>query len=37
MVLIEARIVNVFAEDPEPIDFPGLVTFFSPSSCSSSA
>ena len=27
MVLTERKIVNVFAEKPEPIDFPGLVTF----------
>ena len=27
MVLTERKIVNVFAEEPEPIDFPGLVTF----------
>ncbi len=27
MVLTERKIVNVFAERPEPIDFPGLVTF----------
>jgi EmrB/QacA subfamily drug resistance transporter len=27
MVLTERKIVNVFAEHPEPIDFPGLVTF----------
>ena len=27
MVLTERKIVNVFAKDPEPIDFPGLVTF----------
>ena len=27
MVLTERRIVNVFAQDPEPIDLPGLVTF----------
>jgi EmrB/QacA subfamily drug resistance transporter len=27
MVLTERRIVNVFAQDPEPIDVPGLVTF----------
>jgi EmrB/QacA subfamily drug resistance transporter len=27
MVLTERKIVNVFADDPEPIDFPGLVTF----------
>ncbi|MBA3865296.1 MAG: MFS transporter [Solirubrobacterales bacterium] len=27
MVLTERQIVNVFAKDPEPIDFPGLVTF----------
>ncbi len=29
MVLTEAKIRNVFAEHPEPIDFPGLVTFSS--------
>jgi EmrB/QacA subfamily drug resistance transporter len=27
MVLTERKIVNVFAQDPEPIDLPGLVTF----------
>ena len=27
MVLTERKITNVFADDPEPIDFPGLVTF----------
>jgi EmrB/QacA subfamily drug resistance transporter len=27
MLLTERKIVNVFAENPEPIDFPGLVTF----------
>src|SRR4249919_3475312 len=27
MVLTERKIVNVFAKDPEPIDFPGVVTF----------
>ena len=27
MVLTERKIVNVFAERPEPIDFPGLVSF----------
>jgi EmrB/QacA subfamily drug resistance transporter len=27
MVLTERKIVNVFAQDPEPIDVPGLVTF----------
>ena len=27
MFLTERKIVNVFAQDPEPIDFPGLVTF----------
>ena len=27
MVLTERKIVNVFAERPEPIDLPGLVTF----------
>jgi EmrB/QacA subfamily drug resistance transporter len=27
MVLTEQRIVNVFAEEPEPIDVPGLITF----------
>src|SRR3954454_256944 len=27
MVLTERKIANVFAERPEPIDFPGLVTF----------
>jgi EmrB/QacA subfamily drug resistance transporter len=27
MVLTERKIVNVFVDDPEPIDFPGLVTF----------
>jgi EmrB/QacA subfamily drug resistance transporter len=27
MVLTERKIVNVFADDPEPIDFPGLLTF----------
>lgn len=27
MVLTEKRIVNVFAEKPEPVDLPGLVTF----------
>ncbi len=27
MILTERKIVNVFADDPEPIDFPGLVTF----------
>jgi EmrB/QacA subfamily drug resistance transporter len=27
MILTERKIVNVFAEHPEPIDFPGLVTF----------
>jgi EmrB/QacA subfamily drug resistance transporter len=27
MVLTERKIVNVFADAPEPIDFPGLVTF----------
>ena len=29
MVLTERKIVNVFVEEPEPIDFPGLVTFSS--------
>jgi EmrB/QacA subfamily drug resistance transporter len=29
MVLTERRIVNVFAEQPEPIDVPGLITFSS--------
>jgi EmrB/QacA subfamily drug resistance transporter len=29
MVLTERRIVNVFAEEPEPIDVPGLITFSS--------
>lgn len=29
MVLTERRIVNVFAERPEPVDVPGLVTFSS--------
>ncbi len=29
MVLTERKIVNVFAQDPEPIDVPGLVTFSS--------
>jgi hypothetical protein len=29
MVLTERKIVNVFAEDPEPVDVPGLVTFSS--------
>jgi EmrB/QacA subfamily drug resistance transporter len=29
MVLTERRIVNVFAQDPEPVDVPGLVTFSS--------
>ncbi|HVY97213.1 MAG TPA: MFS transporter [Solirubrobacterales bacterium] len=29
MVLTERKIVNVFAEHPEPIDLPGLVTFSS--------
>jgi EmrB/QacA subfamily drug resistance transporter len=29
MILTEKKIVNVFAEHPEPIDFPGLVTFSS--------
>jgi EmrB/QacA subfamily drug resistance transporter len=29
MVLTERQIVNVFAEEPEPIDVPGLVTFSS--------
>ncbi|HEX5527265.1 MAG TPA: MFS transporter [Solirubrobacterales bacterium] len=27
MVLTERKIVNVFAQDPEPVDVPGLVTF----------
>ena len=27
IVLTERKIVNVFAQDPEPIDVPGLVTF----------
>jgi EmrB/QacA subfamily drug resistance transporter len=27
MILTERQIVNVIAKDPEPIDFPGLVTF----------
>ena len=27
MVLTERKIVNVFADDPEPVDLPGLVTF----------
>jgi EmrB/QacA subfamily drug resistance transporter len=27
MVLTERKIVNVFADDPEPIDLPGLITF----------
>ncbi len=29
MVLTERKIVNVFAQDPEPVDVPGLVTFSS--------
>jgi EmrB/QacA subfamily drug resistance transporter len=29
MVLTEKKIVNVFAEEPEPVDVPGLVTFSS--------
>jgi EmrB/QacA subfamily drug resistance transporter len=29
MLLTERKIVNVFAEEPEPIDIPGLVTFSS--------
>jgi EmrB/QacA subfamily drug resistance transporter len=29
MVLTERQIVNVFAEEPEPIDFPGLISFSS--------
>jgi hypothetical protein len=29
MVLTERKIVNVFADDPEPVDLPGLVTFSS--------
>jgi EmrB/QacA subfamily drug resistance transporter len=27
MVLTERKVVNVFAREPEPVDFPGLVTF----------
>jgi EmrB/QacA subfamily drug resistance transporter len=27
MVLTERKIVNVFAQDPEPVDVPGLITF----------
>jgi EmrB/QacA subfamily drug resistance transporter len=29
MVLTERKIVNVFAQDPEPVDVPGLITFSS--------